>query len=148
VNSNDPSPNQQSQIPWSEDAGPELDEAIERVWLVQERPRLGGIGSMMADTTVVPRVRRRRGAKAKFLPELIKEAQEDLLASGMPLRPYVPAVKHVSNFLKRKGLTLDKRQFKTIVRRIIAPLLPEEHKPKKRQPRKNLKTAPNQGSTP
>jgi len=125
VNSTDPSPNPQPQISW-----------------------LGGIGSMMVDTTVVPRVRRRRGAKPKFSPELIKEAQENLRACGKPLRPYVPAVQHVLNFLKRKGLILDKRQFKTIVRRIIDPLLPEEHKPKKRQPRKNQKTAPNQGSTP
>jgi hypothetical protein len=84
--------------------------------------------------------RRRGGAKPKFSPELIEEAQADLRAWGKPLRPYAPALQHVANFLKRKSLAVEKRQFKTIVRCIIIPLLPEDQKPKKRQ--RKAKAAP------
>jgi hypothetical protein len=52
------------------------------------------------------------------------------------LRPYAPAFKRITNCFKGKGLVLDKRQFKTAVRLIIIPLLPEDQKPKKRRPRK------------
>jgi hypothetical protein len=140
VNDTSASSNSQQQIPWSDDAERELDEAIERAWRAQQGAKLNGVGTMPVDAMVMPRVRRRRGAKPKLSPELIKEAQEDLLAWGRPLRPFAQALQHTANFLKRKGHTADKRQFKTYVRRVIIPLLSEEQKPKKRQPRK-AKTA-------
>jgi hypothetical protein len=86
---------------------------------------------------VKPKDRRRDGgAKPKFTPELIKEAQADLKAWGKSLRPYAPALKHVAKFLQSKGIAADKRQSKSIVRWIIVPLLPEDKKPKKRQGQK------------
>ena len=79
--------------------------------------------------------KKRGGVKPKLSPDLIAEAQADLRTWGKPLRPYAPAFQHVVNFFKRKNknLVVDKKQFKTIVRWIIVPLLPENQKPKKRQ---------------